>query len=98
MQAIHLIVMIEVQPGKRDLQIEAYKRLRPLVLAEEGCLQYELFCDAQDDNKFVLLEKWASQAALDTHDAAAHMRAADALNATFRARSATVIKMDSVHA
>ena len=96
MEEVNLIVMIEVMPGKRGNQLEAYKRLKPLVKSEPGCLKYELFCDAADENKFVLIEKWASQAALDAHDMSEHMIAADALNPTFRAGPAKVIKMASV--
>ena len=96
MKEIHLIVLIEVMPGKRDVQIAAYEQLKPLVLAEPGCMQYELFADASDGNKFVLLEKWASQGALDAHDVTPHMVAADARNPTFRAKPATVIKMTAV--
>ncbi|MDO5654090.1 MAG: putative quinol monooxygenase [Brachymonas sp.] len=96
MDEINLLILIEVMPGKRNIQLEAYKKLKPLVLAEAGCLQYELFSDASDENKFVLVEKWASQRALDTHDQSEHMVAADALNPTFRAKPAQVIKMKPV--
>lgn len=96
MEAIHLLVLIEVQPGKRAIQIEAFDALRPLVLAEPGCLQYELFSDVDDENRFILVEKWASQAALDAHGKTPHMQAAVARNPSFRARPATVIKMSPV--
>ena len=93
MEAIHLLVLIEVQPGKRAIQIEAYEALKPLVLAEPGCLQYELFSDMEDENKFILVEKWASQAALDAHGKTEHMLAAGARNPSFRAGPASLIKM-----
>jgi len=96
MEEVNLIVMIEVVPGKRDIQLAAYEKLKPLVLAEPGCLQYELFSDLGNENKFVLIEKWASQNALDAHDQAEHMLAADAHNPTFRSKPATVIKMTAV--
>ncbi|MEY4438954.1 MAG: hypothetical protein RIQ36_418 [Pseudomonadota bacterium] len=96
MSAVHLLVLIEVQSGKRQQQLQAYKKLKPLVLAEAGCLQYDLFADASDENKFVLVEHWASQAALDAHDVAPHMVEADRLNPSFRAKPSVVIKMNSV--
>lgn len=98
MEEVNLIVMIEVMPGKRDLQLDAYKKLKPLVLAEPGCLQYELFSDSANENKFVLVEKWASQNELDAHDQSDHMIAVDAHSPTFRAGPATVIKMAAVQA
>jgi quinol monooxygenase YgiN len=96
MPAVHLLVLIEVRPSKRQQQLQAYQKLKPLVLAEAGCLQYDLFADANDENKFVLVEHWASQAALDAHDVAPHMVEADRLNPFFRAKPSVVIKMNSV--
>ena len=75
MSAINLLVLIEVQPGKRQQQIQSYEKLKPLVLAELGCLQYDMFADASDENKFVLVEHWASQDALDALDAHDQARA-----------------------
>ena len=94
--SIHLLVMIEVQPGKQQQQIQAFEKLKPLVLAELGCLQYDLFADANDEKKFVLVEQWTSQAALDAHDQTAHMLEADRLNPSFRAKPAVVVKMNRV--
>lgn len=90
MEEVNLLVFIEVMPGKRNEQIEAYKKLKPIVLAEPGCLRYELLSDDTDENKFILVEKWESQAALDAHDESEHMVAADAHSPTFRAGPATV--------
>jgi quinol monooxygenase YgiN len=94
MKAIHLLVLIEVQPGKRQHQLQAYQHIKPLVLAENGCMQYDMFADAGDENKFVLVEHWSSQAALDAHDLATHMVEADRLNASFRSKPSVVIKMN----
>ncbi|PLK49685.1 putative quinol monooxygenase [Uliginosibacterium sp. TH139] len=96
MEEINLLVLIEVQPGKRAIQIEAFEALRPLVLAEPGCIQYELFSDEEDENKFILVERWASQEALAAHGKTAHMLAAVARNPSFRARPASVIRMSPV--
>ena len=96
MSNVHLLVLIEVQPGQRQQQLQAFEKLKPLVLAEPGCLQYDLFADATDDNKFVLVEQWANQAALDAHDQTAHMVEAGRLNPSFRAKPAVVVKMHRV--
>ena len=93
MSIIRVLVFIETQAGKADAQIQAYKRLKPLVLQEEGCLKYELYRDGASENNFVLSEEWASQAALDAHDVAPHMVEADARNHEFRAKPAHVIKL-----
>ena len=96
MSTVHLLVLIEVHPGQRQQQIQAFAKLKPLVLAEPGCLQYDLFADASHENKFVLVEQWTSQAALDAHDQTAHMVEADRLNPSFRAKPAVVVKMNRV--
>jgi quinol monooxygenase YgiN len=96
MDEVNLLVFIEVMPGKRSEQIEAYENLKPLVLAEPGCLRYELLSDNEDGNKFIIVEKWASQAALDAHDNTEHMLAADAHSPTFRAGPANVVKASAV--
>ena len=98
MSTVHLLVLIEVQPGKRQQQIQAFEMLKPLVLAEQGCLQYDLFADAADENKFVLVEQWSNQAALDAHDQTVHMGEADRLNLGFRAKPAVVVRMNRVGA
>ena len=96
MDEINLLVFIEVMPGKRAEQIKAFKALKPLVEAEPGCLRYELLADSNDENRFILIEKWASQEALDVHDNTEHMVAADAHSPTFRAGPARVQKASAV--
>ncbi len=92
-QEISLLIMIEVQAGKRDEQIKAYKKLTPLVLAEEGCLEYRLQAVEGNENKFVLVEKWKSEEALSFHDNTDYMKEADSKNHLFRAKPAKVIRL-----
>lgn len=91
-----LVVLIETKEGCANQQIKAFKELQPLVLAEEGCLQYELTQDVNNENQFVLIEKWATQADLDAHSIAPHMIDADKKSPSFRAKSATVFRLKSV--
>ena len=95
-EEISLIVLIEVQAGKSKEQINAYKELAPIVLAEAGCLQYELKRVKNTDTEFVLMEKWASEKALMAHEEAPHMIAADAKNPLFRAKPATVMLLSNI--
>lgn len=92
-QEISLVIKIEVQEGKRQEQINAFNTLAPIVRAELGCIQYELKAVEDNENQFVLLEKWASMAALDAHDKTAHMIEADSKNHLFRAKPAEVLKL-----
>jgi len=89
---ISLIIDIVVKDGLRDKQIEAFKKLAPLVLKEEGCIQYELKEVQGDKNRFIILEKWASKEALLAHDKTAHMIEADSKSPLFREKT-TVLKL-----
>lgn len=46
-----------------------------LVLAEDGCLQFEFFFSASNPNRAVLLEHWSSAADLENHHSTAMMQA-----------------------
>jgi len=90
---VKLVVLIEVKPDQAQQQIDLYEKIRPLVLEEEGCLQYELSRVAGSDVKFVLIECWESQRHLDLHEKTTHMIEADAISPSFRASPATVLKL-----
>lgn len=82
--------------NQRQKQIDAYKKLAPIVLNETGCLQYDLKEVEDDENQFVLIERWASKKDLEAHDITHHMIEADKLSATFRTKPATVIKLKNI--
>jgi len=90
---ISQLIMIEVKPGHRDEQIKAYNELVSQVLAEKGCLEYDLRAVDGSENKFVLVEKWVSEQALEFHDNTDYMKKADSLNHLFRAKPAKVIRL-----
>ncbi|RZI64062.1 putative quinol monooxygenase [Variovorax guangxiensis] len=81
---IHVIAIITAKPGLRAQVLEAFQANVPAVLAEEGCIAYEATIDAAGlppsrgsvgDDTFVVIERWASVAALQAHAAAPHMAA-----------------------
>jgi len=73
---VRLVVIITTQPGRGSDQLAAFETLAPLVRAEEGCIQYDLHPVAGNPDSFVLIEKWASKAALEAHHRTAHMEEA----------------------
>jgi quinol monooxygenase YgiN len=93
---ISLVILIETKPGCSHEQIQAFKKLQPLVLAEKGCLQYELHRVTGEEDTFLLLEKWASQEDLAAHDQTAHMAAADAHSPSFRTKPAVVFGLEKI--
>ncbi len=92
-EELSVVVLIEVIPGQREAQIDAFKKIEPLVLAESGCLQYELKADQDDENQFVIIERWASAEALAAHAVSTHMAEAGTKNHLFRAKPAQIIKL-----
>jgi quinol monooxygenase YgiN len=81
---IHVIAIITAQPGLRDSLLEVFRANVPNVLAEAGCIEYGATIDHSPAFKtqtefgpdtFVVVEKWADQAAVEAHSAAPHMLA-----------------------
>jgi len=94
-EEISVVVLIEVIPGQREAQINAFKKVEPLVLAEAGCIQYELKADQDNENRFVIIERWASAEALAAHAVSTHMVEAGKHNHLFRAKPPEVIKLSN---
>ena len=93
---ISLVILIETKPGCAHEQVHAFRKLQPLVLAEKGCLHYELNSVVGEENKFLLIEKWASLEDLKAHDQTEHMVAADAHSPSFRAKPAVVFELEKI--
>jgi quinol monooxygenase YgiN len=79
---IYVLATIEITPGKRSDFLREFHANVPNVVAEEGCLEYVPAIDVQTnlpaqggarDNVVVVVEKWASLAALEAHLVAPHM-------------------------
>ncbi|MFG2989563.1 putative quinol monooxygenase [Streptomyces sp. NPDC048257] len=94
-QPVQLVIHIDTLPGRGQEQVTAFERLAPIVRAEAGCLQYDLHRVSGEADRFVLIERWSSQAALAAHDATPHMIEADAAGPAFRAGPAEVIRLDA---
>ena len=86
-------MFIEVKEGRAQEQIDLYNQIKPLVLAEPGCLKYDLKKVKGSDTTFILLEQWASQEALKAHDATPHMIDADSKSPLFREKPAEVVEI-----
>jgi quinol monooxygenase YgiN len=78
---IHVLAFITTKPGQRAAVLEILKANVPAVLAEEGCIEYGASVDVAGadpsfgPDSFVVIEKWASMAALKAHAASPHMAA-----------------------
>jgi quinol monooxygenase YgiN len=81
---LHVIATIELNPGTREAFLAEFRKIVPLVHAEEGCIEYGPTIDATTDlerqarvgaDTVVIVEKWTTLAALKAHLAAPHMSA-----------------------
>lgn len=79
---IHVIAIIELNPGTRDEFLREFHGIVPTVRAEAGCIEYGPAIDARTslpqqqrlgETTVVVVEKWESEAALEAHLAAPHM-------------------------
>jgi quinol monooxygenase YgiN len=79
---LHVLAEIRLRPGARDAFVAEFRRLTPLVLAEDGCLEYAGALEVPTalaaqapvrDDVFTVVEKWRDEAALAAHLAAPHM-------------------------
>lgn len=79
---VHVIAVLTAKPGQRDKVVARFNDLVPTVLAEDGCIAYEATIDTESGgatqaefgpDTFVVIEKWASLAALHAHSASRHM-------------------------
>ncbi|NUR96855.1 MAG: antibiotic biosynthesis monooxygenase [Kribbellaceae bacterium] len=68
--AVRHVITIQVAPGRAADFGTAFKVVQEVVLAEEGCEQYELFQSLDDPDRMVLLERWSTQELLERHMAA----------------------------
>ena len=81
---IHVIAVIELNPGSRDAFLKEFHELVPSVHAEHGCIEYGPAIDAVSDiaaqqnlgeDTVCVVEKWDDLPALESHLAAPHMTA-----------------------
>ncbi|MEQ1065285.1 putative quinol monooxygenase [Acinetobacter sp. XH1741] len=80
-----IIAEIRTRSGGQHRQnvLNAFQKIIPTVLAEEGCHGYEPLIDhksnasfqTQEPDTIVMLEKWESVAHLEAHLATPHMQA-----------------------
>jgi quinol monooxygenase YgiN len=98
-QMIHVLAFVTAKPGQRVALLEAFHENIPAVHAEDGCIEYRPVIDAPEfggfqtplgPDTFVVVEKWASDAALRAHAAAPHM-------AAYGARTRAMIASRVIH-
>ena len=96
---IHVVAEIQLAPGAIDRYLEEFRRLAPLVRAEDGCIEYGGAIDLKTGvaaaaprraDRVTVIEKWRDEAALEAHLAAPHM-------AAYRRRVADLVLRAVIH-
>lgn len=64
-----LIVSFEVYPGRGAELVALFNDFVPLVRQEAGNVEFHFHSVEGNENKYVLYERWQSQAHLDAHNA-----------------------------
>ena len=81
---IHVIAEIEINEGRREAFLEEFSKVVPLVLKEQGCIEYGATVDANTcidrqapvrNNTVTIVEKWSDTECLEAHLEAEHMAA-----------------------
>ena len=80
---IFVVASIELAEGRREDFLQEVEKLVPMVLAENGCIEYGPAVDVSTGieiqefagtETIVMMEKWESVEALKAHLAAPHMQ------------------------
>lgn len=71
---VRVVAVLQGLPGAGAELLAGWPGLATQVRAEHGCLGYDLHRVAGDDDRFVVLERWASLEALAAHGQSPHMR------------------------
>jgi quinol monooxygenase YgiN len=75
MSEVVVIADVQAAPGTGDAVVEAFSAAIAGTHQEDGCVLYALHRDNADPDHFVHIEKYRSQADVDSHMAQAHTQA-----------------------
>jgi len=73
MKQVTVVAVIAARPGKEAEMKQVLLSFIEPTRQEAGCIAYHLHTNADQPGKFLFLETWASQAALDKHLKSPHM-------------------------
>ncbi|MDD0970618.1 MULTISPECIES: putative quinol monooxygenase [Pseudomonas] len=73
-QPFTAIATLIARPGQQDALEQHLRALIEPTRAEADCGQYELHQDLANPLAFYMIEQWASDEALQAHDASAHIQ------------------------
>jgi quinol monooxygenase YgiN len=72
---IVVVGRVQSDPQHREECVRVGQEVARASRAETGCLAYAVYEDTEDPNRFVFVEEWADQDALDAHFKTDHVAA-----------------------
>ena len=72
-EQLTIVVKIWAKEEKRDLVKAELLKLIPITRAEEGCINYDLHQDNENENLFFFYENWATRDLWQKHTQNAHL-------------------------
>ena len=75
MEELKLYVVYHAKPGGREAFVRQVveEGILTAIRAEDGCLAYDYYFSAQDENELLLIERWESAAHQRVHMEQPHM-------------------------
>lgn len=80
---LSLVVILKTKEEKRDFVKNEVSKIVPIVLEEDGCINYEFHQDINDENTFIFYENWATYEAWQNHVNSEHMKKYSKLTSDF---------------
>jgi CRISPR-associated protein Cas8b1/Cst1 subtype I-B len=71
-ETLTIVATVTVKPEFKDDVLKAIKTVVDATRKEPGNIFYDVFEDIKNPLKFVFIETWKSQAAIDSHNKSAH--------------------------
>lgn len=75
MKELKIVATIVVKEEYKDELLPVFQQVVDETRKEEGNISYDLHQDINNPLKFVILEVWKSQQAIDSHNISEHFRA-----------------------
>lgn len=62
-----LVIVTVTDPAEVGTVADAFAKMRPLCLAEPGCVSWDAYHSRADRRRFVLVERWESEELWEAH-------------------------------
>jgi len=96
MSELFMLAKLKAKIGSESKMEKELKALVEATHFEPGCLLYALHRDANDSSRFVVIERFSSKEALDSHYASPHFLKHFSLISSLLASEPEIISLNSI--